>query len=264
LLDCGWRCARRPVEAVLSALADGLRQVDWLCRAGPLLVFLPDSWWCSTLHTLSKHSLLPTSLLIADRLDSFLLSASSSVSFHIFSPKWSLPGNTDYSSQMEAAQSALQPSNPTHREQAIIDWQSEYPPPHLLSRTFGHAWCAMVPPDGSGPPPFVIGALRARDRRLFTACLRALTCHTFTADYSMCFRPASDDVLLCPCHQALADRELSPQSSADGEPLVQPGLSDGESAPGSTDREHRLPPAYTLLHILHHSTPRACPLLAPL
>jgi hypothetical protein len=122
----------------------------------------------------------------------------------------------------------------------------------------------MVCPDGSGPPPFVLGALRSGNRRLFTACLRALTRHTFTADYSYRFRPNTGDETVCPCHRAEADRDLGPQGSEDGDSSVQPGLSDGELAPGSMDREHRPPPAYTLLHLLHHATANACHLVAPL
>jgi hypothetical protein len=119
-------------------------------------------------------------------------------------------------------------------------------------------------PDRSGPPPFILSALRAQDCRLFSACLHTLTHHTFTVDYSMRFHPTADDELIYPCHRAEVDHELGLQGPADGEPLVQPNLSDGESASGLMDREHRPPPAYTLLHILYHSTPRTCPLLAPL
>jgi hypothetical protein len=264
LLDCGWRCARRPVEAALTTLAEGVRQVDWLCGAGPLLIFLPDARWCSTLRNLAKHSLLPTSSLITDRLDSFLLAPSSSVTFLVYSPKWVLPDNADYTSQMVAAQSATTPLPPGPREQAISDWQSEYPPAHLLSRTFGHAWHAVTCPDGTGPPPFVMGVLRTCDRRLFSACIRALTRHTFTADYSVRFRPSANDELVCPCHRAGVDRELGPPGSVDGESSVQPGALDGESAPGSIDRERAPPLAFTLLHLIHHSTANACPLVAPL
>jgi hypothetical protein len=79
------------------ALANGVCQVDWLCRAGLLLIFLPDTHWCSMLRNLAKHPLLPTSSLITDCLDLFLASPSSSVTFYVFSPKWSLPGNVDFS-----------------------------------------------------------------------------------------------------------------------------------------------------------------------
>jgi hypothetical protein len=146
----------------------------------------------------------------------------------------------------------------------ISDWQSEYPTPHLLSHTFGHTWHAMVCPDSSGPPPFILDALCACDRCLFTTCLRALTCHTFTADYSLRFCPTAGDEIMCPCHWAGVDHELGPQGSVDRETSVQPSLSDSELAPGLTDQEYRPPLAYTLLYLLYHSTTGACPLVAPL
>jgi hypothetical protein len=106
-----------------------------------------------------------------------------------------------------------------------------------------------------------MGTLHALDYHLFTMCLYTTTHHTFTTDYSMCFHPNVGNKLMHSCHQAGVDHELSLQSSADGETLVQPNQLDGKLAPRSVDQEHHLPPAYTLLHILHH-TPASCPLLS--
>jgi hypothetical protein len=106
--------------------------------AKPLLVFLPDTCWCSVLHHLAKHPLLPISLCITDHLDLLLSSPSSLVTFHAFSPRWSLPANVDYTVQESAASSASFAPTPTPRDLAISDWQSEYPAPHLLSHTFSH------------------------------------------------------------------------------------------------------------------------------
>jgi hypothetical protein len=220
-LDCGWHCGQRPVEVALLALSISLSQVNWLCLPGLLYVFLPDPRLYHTVRLLTKHSLLPISSVITDCLETFLLAPSSSVEFYTLSLRWSLPADQAYTTLEAEAQMDAASVAPSPHDLMIQEWQDSYPPPHLLPCVFGHAYRSLTCPDGTGPPPFVRGTLKALDCCLFSACLRASTRHTFTADYSICFRPSAGDETVCPCHRAGVDRELG-LGSVDRESSVQP------------------------------------------
>jgi hypothetical protein len=262
----GWAVCRRPVEVLLSAISKGLVAAF---DAGPfvrLSVFVPHRRAFSSLCTLSKHSLLPTSLACTDTLDSIMRFPDIQVTFLWYSPRWSCTlGLSEVLCLCALSRDALPADGRSPHDTTIASWHSSHPTPYRMHHVFGYAARSItVLLDGKHPVPFVVGALSVGNCHAFCACLQATMRHTFIADYSWHFWPRAGDNTVCPCYRAGIDHELGLQGSVDGELLVQPGSPDSELGPqGSVDRERGPPPAYTLTHLLH-STPCACPLLSDL
>src|ERR1700730_8849111 len=76
---------------------------------------------------------------------------------------------------------------------------SKWTPSYMATPHPKPYYCACIPPDGNLPPPFIRGVLSRGSRRLYTTAIQLATGHSFSADYSVCFRPHAGDNTLCPC-----------------------------------------------------------------
>ena len=107
---------------------------------------------------------------------------------------------------------------PTHttttksrKDEAYEEWAASFIP----RRNFP-AWASIVPPNGNKPPPFIQGALTAKNRRLWSTCVQLTNRHCFDANYSMRFRSHADDIITCPCMYSYMDSPEDPDRHSDG------------------------------------------------
>jgi hypothetical protein len=86
----------------------------------------------------------------------------------------------------------------TARQEAISEWQNSW----LEAQRRQPAYLALTnPPDGS-VPPFVRGITKF-PRPIVATCIRLLTGHAFTGEYTARFRPSSFDPHHCQCGEPL-------------------------------------------------------------
>jgi hypothetical protein len=172
----------------------------------PLLVLLPNHAIASQLFKLTKHRFLPQASELTSLLSSFLSNAADDVlvRFEWFSTKWKhLPDRITFS---QLTQDAAWPDTPTmppvtsRKDEAFRTWASQ-----PLPRRSYPAWVSITMPNGNKPPPFYIGALSHKDRRLSSACLQLTNRHCFAANYSLRFRPTAGDEIACPCNFSIGN-----------------------------------------------------------
>ena len=86
----------------------------------------------------------------------------------------------------------------TSREDAITDWQNSW----LAAPRRQLAYLALNHPPDGGLPPFIKG-LNKFPRPIVATCIRLLTTHAFTGEYTARFRPSSFDPHHCQCGEPL-------------------------------------------------------------
>ena len=196
----GTRYGTSTAHAIWLTLIDSIRSVLNFPPTS-LLILLPNHAIASQLFQLTKHRFLPQALELTSSLSSFLSNAADDVTvrFDWFSTKWKhLPDRATFSS---LTQDAARPNTPppppalSHKEEAFRIWASQ-----PLPRRSYPARVSITTPNSNKPPPFYIGALSHKDRRLSSACLQLTNRHCFAANYSLRFRPTAGDVIACPCN----------------------------------------------------------------
>ena len=139
--------------------------------------------------------------------------------FEWFSTKWTgLPDQDTFAalSRDPLPDSPLQPPI-SRRDEAYRIWASQ----PLPRRSFP-ARVSITMPNGNKPPPFYVGALSHKSRRISSACLQLTNRHCFDATYSMRFRPTAGDEIACPCNFSVGTttplRGHSDGSAVEGRP----------------------------------------------
>ena len=277
----GIATGRNPTAAQWSALLLGMSHALHTSRSSPLLILLPNRLLVPYLTNRRNHTYLPQTTQFTELLDDFIME-SSPTEIRIFSPKWK---NMPYALALNsflASEPALPPSthNPSRREQAFSQWQTDYDRGILPRR--GAAWISVTRPEGTTPPPFTLGALTPLTRRYFSACMQLTTRHCFEAGYSLKFRASAGDEVRCPCNfsrhldgsavsggpmKGRTGTEAGSQRNAVRTPLDFDALQRLYLDPAAVSEEQDDPPplprrdphSHTHLYTLHHVL-TACPL----
>ena len=209
-------------HAIWLALIDGIRSVLSFPPT-PLLILIPNHAIAHQLFRLTKHRFLPQASELTSSLSSFLSNAEDDVQvrFEWYSTKWTgLPDRATFGEMSRDPRPDSPPQPPiSRRDEAYRIWASQ----PLPRRSFP-ARVSITMPNGNKPPPFYMGALSHKSRRISSACLQLTNRHCFDANYSMRFRPTAGDELACPCNFAtdttatLSSRHLD-GSAVEGRPM---------------------------------------------
>ena len=196
-------------EAMLAALVHGTGLAASYGGDHHLSIFLPNRLLSPYLFSLKKHRYLHLTYDLTTNLTDFLSGSNSSgtVRFFWYSTEWTgLPGLGLFQDTAAAdpppLSSLSQPTLTSRRDEAYLSWYQDFT---TIPCRRSHALISTPPPDGNKFPPFTVGLLSAKNRRLMCTGFQLTTRHCFDANYSFNFRPNAGDETTCPCSYSSQD-----------------------------------------------------------
>jgi len=184
-------------QAICLAVKHALSHPQSMHLTYYMILWLPTQI-CDTLLTLSPHRHSPITRDIHALISDYLQTEVHTFHLRSTAPTWPGKPSKDELRSLDPELEAVA-SLPIHHS-LLTPNQAMWQKIHQDYRPNPHpAYIACTPPLNPIPPPAIRAAAASRNHLASATIFRWATGHSFSAAYSLHFRPGADDTIICPC-----------------------------------------------------------------